>query len=405
MFSFQFGVDNGSCCRDLTGIFDLMEENRGVQDSGNLGKRDSVDENIDHDPYFDMDLGFPEEFEFRISVSRPPGISNAIDLISPADELFYKGQLLPLHLPPRIQMVQNLVDSESGAAADSVNSESFWSKDSSNSDSSCSTSSSSSSNSRDSSGSSQDSECCDSRGSLINAKERTQFPSWRKSAARLKGSLLNLKKSSKVGMDEKQSRDEKQSNAGSQRCKMSDQLPPLSVLSRNSSRGTNSDRVQKKSYHSLSFSDRFSSMDKDREKGAGNYNRSAKEVFQKYFKMIKPLYEKRFQKNESRMDECKESTFKSVAAEKPRPSQSSGRLFFSGNLKMGRRGSGGGSCPSSMRSSPNHSGVLVGMKVVSPSGSTMEELQNAIQGAIAHCKKSNAITTDTQNSKVSSNNS
>lgn len=381
-----------------------MEEDRGVQDCGNAGKRDSVDENIDHDPYFDMDLGFPEEFEFRISVSRPPGISNAIDLISPADELFYKGQLLPLHLPPRIQMVQSLV-SDTRAAADSVNSESFWSKDSSNSDSSCSTSSSGSSNSRDSSGSSQDSECCDSHCSLINAKERTQFPSWRKSAARLKGSLLNLKKSSKVGMDEKQSRDEKQSNEGSQRCKMSDRLPPLSVLSRNSSRGTDSDRVQKKSYHSLSFSDRFSSMDKDREKGPGNYNRSAKEVFQKYFKMIKPFYEKRFQKNESRMDECKESTVKSAAAEKPRPSQSSGRLFFSGNLKMGRRSSGGGSCPSSMRSSPNHSGVLVGMKAVSPSGSTMEELQNAIQGAIAHCKKSNAITTETQNSKDSSNSS
>lgn len=31
---------------------------------------------------------------------------------SPADELFYKGQLLPLHLPPRIQMVENLLASE-----------------------------------------------------------------------------------------------------------------------------------------------------------------------------------------------------------------------------------------------------------------------------------------------------
>lgn len=365
-----------------------MEEDR-VQDCGNGGKRESVDEDINRD------LGFPEEFEFRISVSRAPGVSNTIDLISPADELFYKGQLLPLHLPPRIQMVQNLgsvTGSESGAASDSVNSESFWSKDSTNSDSSCSTSNSSSS--RDSSGSSQDSECCNSRD-LINEKEKTQFPSWRKSAARLKGSLLNLKKSSKVGMDEKQI------NAGPQKCKTSEQPPPVSVLSRNSSRGTESNRVQK-TYHSLSFSDRFSSMGKDREKAAGNYNRSAKEVFQKYFKMIKPFSEKRSQKHELRMDECKESTVKSAASEKPRPSQSSGRLFFSGNLKMGRRSSGGVSCPSSMRSSPNNSGVLVGMKAVSSSGSTMEELQNAIQGAIAHCKKSNAITTETQNSKDSS---
>lgn len=45
------------------------------------------------------------EFEFQM---------NAVSLeretaISPADELFYKGKLLPLHLPPRIQMVQKLI--------------------------------------------------------------------------------------------------------------------------------------------------------------------------------------------------------------------------------------------------------------------------------------------------------
>ena len=28
----------------------------------------------------------------------------------PADELFYKGKLLPLHLPPRLLMVQKLVE-------------------------------------------------------------------------------------------------------------------------------------------------------------------------------------------------------------------------------------------------------------------------------------------------------
>lgn len=376
-----------------------MEENQ-VQDCGNEGKRDSVDEDSDHGSFFDMDPAFPEEFEFRISVSRAPGVSNTTDLISPADELFYKGQLLPLHLPPRIQMVQNLVSltgSEAGAASDSMNSESFWSKDSTNSDTSCSNSSSSSS--RDSSGSSQDSECCDS-GGLINAKEKTQFPSWRKSAARFKGSLLNLKNSSKVSMDEKKI------NAEPQKCQTTDPLLPVPVLSRDSSTGTNSNRVQKKTYHSLSFSDRFSSMDKERVRTAANYNRSAKEIFQKYFRMIKPFYEKRSQKQELRMDECKGSTVKSASSEKKRPTHSSGGVFFSGNLKIGRKSSGGGgSCPSSMRSSPNHSGVLVGMKAVSASGSTMEELQNAIQGAIAHCKKSNAITTETQDIKDSSDSS
>ncbi|XP_062232573.1 probable membrane-associated kinase regulator 4 [Phragmites australis] len=66
----------------------------------------------EEEDYIDMDLssaaGPPvaREFEF---------ISAPLDrwgepLASPADELFYKGKLLPLHLPPRIQMVEELLD-------------------------------------------------------------------------------------------------------------------------------------------------------------------------------------------------------------------------------------------------------------------------------------------------------
>jgi hypothetical protein len=48
----------------------------------------------------------PREFEFQmssiISQEREP-------TTSPADELFYKGKLLPLHLPPRLQMVEKLL--------------------------------------------------------------------------------------------------------------------------------------------------------------------------------------------------------------------------------------------------------------------------------------------------------
>ncbi|KAL6865414.1 hypothetical protein ACP4OV_016565 [Aristida adscensionis] len=36
---------------------------------------------------------------------------------SPADELFYKGNLLPLHLPPRLQLVQRLLFQEATATA------------------------------------------------------------------------------------------------------------------------------------------------------------------------------------------------------------------------------------------------------------------------------------------------
>ncbi|KAK4390571.1 BRI1 kinase inhibitor 1 [Sesamum angolense] len=75
---------------------------------------------------------------------------------------------------------------------------------------------------------------------------------------------------------------------------------------------------------------------------------------------------------------------------------------YSGNLRVrskkevrGRRGEL--SAPASMRASPGNSGVLVGSGSVTPtasSDSTMEELQAAIQAAIAHCKKS--IATDNQ---------
>ena len=51
------------------------------------------------------------EFEFQMS-----SISHGREFISPADELFYKGKLLPLHLPPRLQMVQKLLHNSNTVA-------------------------------------------------------------------------------------------------------------------------------------------------------------------------------------------------------------------------------------------------------------------------------------------------
>lgn len=72
---------------------------------------------------------------------------------------------------------------------------------------------------------------------------------------------------------------------------------------------------------------------------------------------------------------------------------------FSGNLSLrstkqelrGRRGEY--SAPASMRTSPTNSGLLVATANIpsSTSDSTMEELQAAIQAAIAHCKNSIAV--------------
>eukprot|EP00262_Sarcandra_glabra_P013084 TRINITY_DN3545_c0_g1_i1.p1 TRINITY_DN3545_c0_g1~~TRINITY_DN3545_c0_g1_i1.p1 ORF type:complete len:315 (-),score=71.00 TRINITY_DN3545_c0_g1_i1:52-996(-) len=76
---------------------------------------------------------------------------------------------------------------------------------------------------------------------------------------------------------------------------------------------------------------------------------------------------------------------------------------FSGNLNVkgkeevshlrGRRGEY--SAPASMRTSPTNSGLLFATATFSSGNdSTMEELQNAIQAAIAHCKNSIAIKED-----------
>ncbi|GMJ15375.1 BRI1 kinase inhibitor 1 [Hibiscus trionum] len=59
-------------------------------------------------------------------------------------------------------------------------------------------------------------------------------------------------------------------------------------------------------------------------------------------------------------------------------------------LMRGRRGEYYSSAPASMRTSPTNSGLLVATTgfASSTSDSTMEELQGAIQAAIAHCKNS-----------------
>ncbi|KAK6942901.1 hypothetical protein RJ641_028278 [Dillenia turbinata] len=56
------------------------------------------------------------EFEFHLSSISQEKESTT----SPADELFYKGKLLPLHLPPRLQMVQKLLQGSNTTFASKV---------------------------------------------------------------------------------------------------------------------------------------------------------------------------------------------------------------------------------------------------------------------------------------------
>ncbi|KAJ1416898.1 putative membrane-associated kinase regulator 4 [Sesbania bispinosa] len=84
---------------------------------------DYIDIELSSSPnFFSYSIGSPpqnREFEFQMTC-----VSNGKDsTTSPADDLFYKGKLLPLHLPPRLQMVQKLIEN-SNATFDYVRSES-----------------------------------------------------------------------------------------------------------------------------------------------------------------------------------------------------------------------------------------------------------------------------------------
>ncbi|XP_074588810.1 putative membrane-associated kinase regulator 4 [Curcuma longa] len=64
---------------------------------------------MEEEDFIDIDFASSSpEFEFHMTADDPP-------LPSPADELFYGGKLLPLLLPPRLQMVEQLLRKTSAA--------------------------------------------------------------------------------------------------------------------------------------------------------------------------------------------------------------------------------------------------------------------------------------------------
>ncbi|XP_052208565.1 probable membrane-associated kinase regulator 1 [Diospyros lotus] len=258
------------------------------------------------------------DFEFTISMS--PRKSSAA--LCPADELFYKGQLLPLHLSPRLSMVQSLL---------------------------LSSSSTSSSSARPSSGSSADS--------------------------------FSPRPSSAAAADDHHH----------------DFNHPLTAAK----------PPRKPNFFSLS---RFSSVFRrprdaaaaaDSPSPAKRVSATPREVIRKYLKKVKPLYEKLSQKAAPSAT-APSSPVKADESVKTSSKDNNGggvlSHSFSGNLRYRRKRCYVSSCPSSMRSSPSHSGILYQNKfpadmnrirgVNHSDTSSMEELQSAIQGAIAHCKNS-----------------
>ncbi|RWR90060.1 BRI1 kinase inhibitor 1-like protein [Cinnamomum micranthum f. kanehirae] len=99
-------------------------------------------------------------------------------------------------------------------------------------------------------------------------------------------------------------------------------------------------------------------------------------LLKRYMRLIKPLF---FSKGGG---EKEKREFRR------QPYSLSGNLNWKWKERGGRRG-GEFSAPASLRTSPTNSGLLFTTPAIaSPSQSTMEELQNAIQAAIAHCKNS-----------------
>ncbi|KAF7145053.1 hypothetical protein RHSIM_Rhsim04G0205200 [Rhododendron simsii] len=136
---------------------------------------------------------------------------------------------------------------------------------------------------------------------------------------------------------------------------------------------------------------------------SGSSVKRAKEVFRKYLKKVKPLYNKLSSSSHKHQQSIPTNysgnlslsmTSDGLVTEREKDSgHGSLSHSFSGNLLYPRKKASATSCPSSMRSSPNHSGLLYrnGLPaMMNPvrDSSSMEELQSAIQGAIAHCKKS-----------------
>ncbi|GLJ37810.1 hypothetical protein SUGI_0768760 [Cryptomeria japonica] len=328
----------------------------------------------DDGPYIDMDFSTSpmeednkdsEEFEFNISISagnKAQLVSEEIpNDVSPADELFYKGKLLPLHLPPRLQMVRNLSMSRESEADiyDYTSPVTLTSHESY--DINCSFPSGS----------------LDSNQEPISHKEagirsvktgEHQSHSILKSATKFKVFLFGFRKSSKVGMDDHHSSDYSPPHPNHPRftVKFKSMKTPVQFFTKNRST---------KSQKSPDYSSR---------------SPSPKHVLQKYLRMVKHIMSQR------RVDSVDDQHLQ-VENEYGCPfiAGESGRVIhdsFSGNLKMGSRHLGFRSCPASMDSSPKHDGIQTSFY--------SDDHQSAVQAAIAHCKQSNGIT-DTDISKDS----
>ncbi|KAK4357194.1 hypothetical protein RND71_022804 [Anisodus tanguticus] len=317
-------------------------------------------------PTHSLSSSSSSDFEFTIALS--PRSRKISTNICPADELFYKGQLLPLHQSPRLSMVRTLLLASSSTSSSSD------------------TTTTASRDSTGSSGSSNDSQYSYSSGDLVLLPDGCE--SSRPSSVAEEDKFKRLNNSINIIPC---------STTKKGTSKYNFSLARFSSVFRKESNKNN---------QNINDSDRISVPLPAQTSSMRRMSTSAREVIRKYLKKVKPLYEKLSQKSSekiivssSTVTLCKNrENIRSMIKESTQNATIS--HSFSGNLRYPRRRSYVSSCPSSMRSSPSHSGILSRSGYTTPTNkmttggicstdsSTMEELQNAIQGAIAHCKNS-----------------
>eukprot|EP00249_Psilotum_nudum_P009975 c22260_g1_i2 orf=845-2356(+) len=439
--------------------------------------RKSIDENLDDQcQYIDMDLGMRthweafeadkmlrkskdyEEFEFTMA-------SLNLTLLepkqaAPADELFYKGKLLPLQPDPRFQLVQTLsstgkIERETEMLSQKLSSRLVGEENMTSSssrfdrmtlhnnlmDSRCSSSRSQnsgfwesgekdtgdSSSSRDSNGSSQDSCYRAERGTSPplpkSQSHKIQNQSVSRSPFSWKSLFRSLKKAPKFWADD---RDQKCSRLRSDNYKQKRQtyLPSMLSFGKASSKqdsstqhSNNVDRTtlqtectarekskisaegqvpnQSTEWNTIASSVKpHAQIDKDKHRTSWH----SKERWRRYVKMLRPLYVKISQKHDEngsfgqlRMDNCgraltMDGHVASVHSPLERKASQAYSLSLHSDSTYSSRYLTVASCPVSMRSSPNHSGVLAVLD--KGTSSTTQEFHSAIQSAIAHCKQS-----------------
>nr|DAD28592.1 TPA_asm: hypothetical protein HUJ06_030060 [Nelumbo nucifera] len=280
--------------------------------------------------------------DFKLTISLSPRMASSN--LCPADEIFYKGQLLTLHLSPRLSMVQTLLLASSSS-------------------SSCSDSTTTAS--RDSPGSSNDSSSSFS-GDLVLFTE-----------------CDSSRPSSVVEEDEFKRLNHNYHHQSPQikKSKYFSLVRFSSVFRRDNNKHRDQENVSGPSVKRMSA--------------------SAKDVIRKYLKKVKPLYEmlshKQQQQKTAVMITVASFAMRTETSGKNRETSASSTrkennsVFshsFSGNLKYPRRKKCVSNCPSSTQSSPSHSGVLCRSGVFA--GNIVGSMQYAKNNSLLQKSEQNA---------------